>query len=141
MMPNDWRDWLPHRGAMSLLDELVAWDETRLTARAISHRDRHNPLRDDDGLRALAACEYAAQAMALHGGLLAHRAGGVPPTGLLAALREVRLFMAWLDDLPGPLEIAVCREFSEAKGWLYTFVVSHAGAPVASGRAAIGLLG
>ncbi len=137
MTANDWRELLPHRGAMCLLEAILAWDDATLRARAVSHRDPRNPLRSDDRLRALHACEYAAQAMAVHGGLLARRAGRRAPPGVLAALRDVRLHVARLDDLPGALEVEVRQLLAEASGWLYAFRVVHAETLLAEGRATI----
>jgi predicted hotdog family 3-hydroxylacyl-ACP dehydratase len=62
---------LPHAGRMCLLDRLVAWDSESITCHASSHRDADNPLRSGGRLHAVAGVEYAAQAVALHGSLLA----------------------------------------------------------------------
>ena len=72
-----WRTLIPHQGAMCLLDDVVAWDDQRIHARSDSHRRDDNPLRSDGRLRAVHLCEYGAQAMAVHGGLVARAAGGV----------------------------------------------------------------
>ena len=62
---------IPHHGTMCLLDAVDAWDSESIRCRATSHRDPANPLRDAGSLPATAAIEYAAQAMAVHGALLA----------------------------------------------------------------------
>ncbi len=62
---------IPHQGAMCLLDAVVDWSETAISCRAVSHADPANPLRADGRLGAAAGIEYAAQAMAVHGALLA----------------------------------------------------------------------
>ena len=74
---------------MCLLDEIVAWDENAIHARSRSHQRTDNPLRSDDCLRAVHLCEYGAQAMAVHGGLLARAAGGSAAPGFLVSLRAV----------------------------------------------------
>src|SRR4051794_13876660 len=61
---------IPHAGRMCVLDRLLRWNETELVCSASSHRDPANPLRSATGLLAPVLIEYAAQAMALHGGLL-----------------------------------------------------------------------
>lgn len=132
-----WHDLIPHRGAMCLLDEIVAWDERRIAARANSHRRPDNPLRRDGTLRAVHLCEYAAQAMAVHGGLLAQRDGRVAAPGFLVSLRAVRLLVSRFDDLPGPLDVYAEKLLDGGGSWQYAFRVEHAGVPLAEGRAAI----
>ena len=93
---------VPHRGRMCLLDRLLGWDAQAIECSATGHADAAHPLRTASGLLAPAAIEYAAQAMALHGALLA-RATGVPATpGFLASARGVQLHRLRLDDLPVP---------------------------------------
>ena len=132
-----WQDLMPHRGAMCLLDEIVAWDERRIAARAHSHRRPGNPLRRDGMLHAVHLCEYAAQAMAVHGGLLARREGRVAAPGFLVSLRAVRLHVARFDDLPGPLDVHAEKLLDGGGSWQYVFHVEHGGVPLAEGRAAI----
>ena len=80
---------VPHKHAMCLWDEVLDWDAQRIHLRATNHRDPDHPLRSDGQLRALHLCEYGAQAMAVHGGLLAREAGGMARAGMLVALRDV----------------------------------------------------
>jgi predicted hotdog family 3-hydroxylacyl-ACP dehydratase len=135
----DWRPLIPHRGAMCLLDTVLSWDDTRIHARATSHRDPHNPLRRDDRLHAVALCEYAAQAMAIHGGLLARRAARAAAPGWIASLREIRLHVTRIDDLPGDLDVYAQAQLVDAVGWQHAFRITHAGTPLASGRIAIAM--
>ena len=132
-----WQHLIPHRGAMCLLDLVVAWDDARLHARTGSHRAADNPLRSDARLRAVHLCEYAAQAMAVHGGLVAQRAGRVAAPGYLVALRAVTLHVDRIDELAGALEVHVEKLLDGGGSWQYAFRVEHAGAPLAEGRAAI----
>ena len=128
---------IPHKGGMCLWDEVVAWDAQRIRLRTGSHRDAANPLRSDDRLRAVHLCEYGAQAMAVHGGLLARDAGAAAKPGLLVALRGVELRVARIDDLPGALE---CEAQALARGegsQQYAFRIFHAGEIIAEGRAAV----
>ena len=62
---------IPHSGTMCLLDRLEAWDDVAIRCTTGSHARPDNPLRTASGLLAPNLVEYAAQAMALHGGLLA----------------------------------------------------------------------
>jgi predicted hotdog family 3-hydroxylacyl-ACP dehydratase len=122
---------------MSLLDEVVGWDATQLHARSATHRQRDHPLRSDGQLRALHLCEYGAQAMAVHGGLVARAAGERAAPGLLVSLRAVELFVARLDDLAGELDVHAERLLGGDGSWQYAFRALHRGRLLASGRAAV----
>ena len=56
---------------MCLLDEVLSWDATRIRCRSNTHRTADNPLRAHGRLGAACGIEYAAQAMAVHGALVA----------------------------------------------------------------------
>ncbi|MBS0571026.1 MAG: phosphotransferase [Proteobacteria bacterium] len=120
---------------MCLLHAIVAWDEAGIHARARSHRQADNPLRADGRLHAVNLCEYGAQAMAVHGGLLARRAGGVAAPGLLVALRAVKLYAVRVDDVPGDLDVHAQCLLAGAEAMQYAFRVEQAGAVLAEGRA------
>jgi predicted hotdog family 3-hydroxylacyl-ACP dehydratase len=132
---------MPHRGAMCLLERMVAWDEGRIECLARGHRDPAHPLRSASGLMAGMAIEYAAQAAALHGGLLAEAGGTTAPPGYLASAREVRLGAWRLDDLPAAADDALCivaeRQAGDAGRLLYAFRIDHGGREIASGRLAV----
>jgi predicted hotdog family 3-hydroxylacyl-ACP dehydratase len=128
---------IPHKGAMCLWDEVVDWQDARIRLRTCSHRDPAHPLRSDGALRAVHLCEYGAQAMAVHGGLRGAAAGGTPKVGFLVALRDVQLHVARLDDLIDALECEAELLAESAASQQYAFRVSHAGALVAEGRAAV----
>jgi predicted hotdog family 3-hydroxylacyl-ACP dehydratase len=132
-----WQRLIPHRGAMCLLDAVSAWDEAGIHARAGTHRDPGNPLRADGRLHAVNLCEYGAQAMAVHGGLLAQREGGAATPGLLVSLREVKLRVARIDDLPHDLDVHARKIAVGAGALQYAFRIEHAGAVIAEGRAAV----
>ncbi|TWT17084.1 phosphotransferase [Luteimonas wenzhouensis] len=120
---------------MCLWDEVLDWDAGRIRLRATSHRDPAHPLRGAGGLRAVHLCEYGAQAMAVHGGLLAREAGGVAPPGMLVALRGVRLHVARIDDLPGALDCEAQQLAASEASQQYAFRILHGGDLLAEGRA------
>src|SRR5256886_11224671 len=62
---------IPHKGRMGLLDEVLSWDATRIRCRSATRRSPDNPLRLHGRLGAACGIEYAAQAMAVHGALVA----------------------------------------------------------------------
>lgn len=137
----DWSALIPHQGAMCLLDEVVDWSAQAIRARSHSHRRLDHPLRRDGVLRALHLCEYGAQAMAVHGGLIARAAGARAMPGLLVSLRAVELAVARIDDLDGALEVHAERLAAGAHAWQYAFRVEHRGDALAHGRAVVALAG
>jgi len=128
---------VPHAGAMCLWDEVVAWDAQRIVLRSQGHRHPAHPLRSHDCLRAVHLCEYGAQAMAVHGGLMARERGSVAPPGMLVALRGVELQCDRIDDLPGALECEAEALIAGEGAQQYRFVLRHAGVVLAEGRAAV----
>ena len=128
---------IPHSGTMCLLDRLVRWDAEAIHCSTASHSLPDNPLRTASGLMAPNLVEYAAQAMALHGGLLATE-GAPPSAGFLASARNVRLWVARLDTLSGDLQVHARRLSGDARQVLYEFNVNEAGgSTVAEGRAVV----
>lgn len=128
---------IPHQGQMCLWDEVLEWDAEVIHLRTTRHRDPAHPLRSHDRLRAIHLCEYGAQAMAVHGGLLAQVVGGVARPGMLVALRAVELHVARIDQLAGDLEANARVLIGGDSGWQYSFDISHAGQLLAAGRAAV----
>jgi predicted hotdog family 3-hydroxylacyl-ACP dehydratase len=128
---------VPHQGRMCLLERVLEWDAERLLAIAVSHRATDHPLASGGRLRALHLCEYAAQAMAVHGGLAAQAAGARAAPGMLVSLRDVELHLSSVESLPGELLIEVRRLLDGGNSWQYAFTVRHAGLLLVSGRAAI----
>jgi len=128
---------VPHQGAMCLWRDVVEHDAAHVRLRTSSHRDPLNPLRSDGRLRALHLCEYGAQAMAVHGGLLGRDAGVPVRAGMLVALRGVALHVARIDDLPGAIEGEATLLANGADSQQYAFRIIHAGTLLAEGRAAV----
>ena len=127
---------IPHQDAMCLLDAVVDWSQAAISCRAISHADPANPLRAEGRLGAAAGIEYAAQAMAVHGALLA-ASNDAPRRGYLASVRGVQLHVARLDDLPGELSITAECLSGDGNHVLYRFALGHAGRCLLEGRATV----
>ena len=123
---------------MNLLERIDRWTDEEIACTARSHLATGHPLRCGDLVPSCAAIEYAAQAVAAHGALLAGD-GGTAGAGFLASARAVDLHVSRLDDLGGPLAIHARRLSGDASGMLYEFRVACGTAPVASGRLAIAL--
>jgi predicted hotdog family 3-hydroxylacyl-ACP dehydratase len=151
-MPLD-RQWIeqhiPHKGRMCLLDEVLSWDAARIRCRSGTHRSADNPLRAHGRLGAACGIEYAAQAMAVHGALIAASAPlsstvarSVRGTlgaavGYLASVRNVALYVTRLDDLQPDLIADARRITGDGRTVLYEFCVWGAERKLLSGRASI----
>ncbi|MBA8885078.1 phosphotransferase [Dokdonella fugitiva] len=132
-----WRRLIPHAGTMCLLEEIVAWDAASIHMRTSTHRGAGHPLRSDGRLRALHLCEYGAQAMAVHGGLVASARGAAAAPGYLVSLRGVDLSVERIDDLAGVLDVRAECLLGDGGSWQYAFRVEHDGVVLAQGRAAV----
>ncbi|MDR3395255.1 MAG: 3-hydroxylacyl-ACP dehydratase [Parasulfuritortus sp.] len=134
---------IPHQGRMCLLDAVMAWDAARIVCQASSHRAPDNPLRAEGRLGAACGVEYAAQAMALHGALLAESgeaasAGAAPPrVGYLASVRSVTLHVQRLDTIAEDLTVTAERLLGDANHILYSFRLEAGPQLLIEGRAAV----
>ncbi len=128
---------IPHQGSMCLHDEVLDWNADSLRLRSGGHRSLTHPLRSSGQLAALHLCEYGAQAMAVHGGLLAQQRGEIAAPGLLVSLRQVELRCARVDTLRGDLITSAERLHGDGSSWQYSFQVHHGDTLLASGRAAV----
>lgn len=130
---------IPHQGAMCLLDEVTATTADDIVCVARHPGSVDHPLRRIGRLPAVALCEYAAQAMAVHGGIVTRAAGANALPGWLVALRDVRFSTASV--AAADLEITAHRLAASGAAWQYEFAVSQSGRLLASGRATVSLLG
>ncbi|MHB1676899.1 MAG: 3-hydroxylacyl-ACP dehydratase [Sulfuriferula sp.] len=128
---------IPHQGSMCLLDQVTDWDQERISCTASSHRLASNPLRLRNQLSTTCGIEYAAQAMAVHGVLLAPARDEPPRAGLLISVREAKLYRPRLDDLDADLDIEVLCIHRSGDNILYQFALQAAGKLVLAGRAAV----
>ena len=127
---------IPHSGAMCLLDGVVQWDADRILCTSRSHRAVDNPLRAEGGLPAVCGVEYAAQAMAVHGGL-AGKIGGRPRAGYLASLRDVVCKRGRLDDIEGDLVVEAEQVASDGAHVSYRFRLRVGEVEVLNGQALV----
>lgn len=134
----DWKQLIPHQGAMCLLDAVLAWDDTAIHAISDTHLHAEHPLRGDQGLHAVHLAEYGAQAMAVHGALLDHQRGQakVRP-GRLVSLREVTLAVEYVDMSHGRLDVHAKMIHADESGAQYSFRVEHEGRLLVDGRATV----
>ncbi|MFN4360867.1 MAG: hydroxymyristoyl-ACP dehydratase [Hylemonella sp.] len=127
---------IPHAGRMCLLDRVLAWDGSRIHCLARSHTDAGHPLALDGTLGMANGIEYAAQAMAVHGALLAG-SETAPAAGFLTSVRDVQWDGARLDTLGPELQVHAERLSGDAQTILYGFRLEAEGRTVLSGRASV----
>lgn len=134
---------IPHQGSTCLLDDVVSWDEDRIRCTVASHRDPHHPLRGASGLLSVCGIEYGAQAIAVHGGLLAaaNPGSGKPQAGYLANAKDVTWSVERLDEIEDDLVIDAEKLISESGRSIYEFALSAQGRILVQGRVAIVLEG
>ena len=134
---------IPHQGSMCLLERVTAWDSRQISCEASSHRSASNPLRAHGRLGASCGIEYAAQAMAVHGALIAEartiagESSPAPPIGYLASVRGVTLHAENLDGLGELLTVFAECISADANTILYNFTIHDGMTPVISGRAVV----
>lgn len=127
---------LPHTGSMCLLEAVQDWNEAEITCRANSHRDPANPLRRGGILPAVCAVEYAAQAMGVHGRLVAQNQSK-PSAGYLVSLRDLSLRVDRLDQIEGALTVWARRLADSGDSVLCEFSVGAGDRTLVSGRATL----
>jgi predicted hotdog family 3-hydroxylacyl-ACP dehydratase len=113
---------IPHQGSMCLLEGVEHWDDTTIQCLAHSHVALDNPLRNARGLPISAGIEYAAQAMAVHGALLAP-VDQLPEVGYLTSVRNVQWWTPRLDNVGAELTIQATRISGNEVSLLYDFSV------------------
>jgi predicted hotdog family 3-hydroxylacyl-ACP dehydratase len=129
---------IPHGGTMCLLDTVEQWDQTSITCSTASHNDTANPLRRDNQLEAICGLEYAAQAMAVHVGLLEEQGRKhAIAVGYLGAVKNLTLRAGRLDDVKEDLTIQATRLVGQGSSFIYTFRVSAGRQELLDGRASI----
>ncbi len=138
---------IPHSGPMCLLDRVLSWDGQTIVCEADNHRNPDHPLACEGALDTVAAIEYAAQAMAVHGALIGEASvietdghsgdDERPKMGYLASVRDVVCAIPFLHNLAAPLRIEATRLVGEETRVLYEFSVTSGEQKCAQGRAAV----
>ncbi|MDP3744929.1 MAG: 3-hydroxylacyl-ACP dehydratase [Methylotenera sp.] len=128
---------IPHQGNMCLLDKVETWDQEKIVCSASSHYAVDNPLRAHDQLGIACGIEYAAQAMAVHGALLAPADSERPRVGYLVSVRGVMMAATRLDDIQADLLITASCIMSGENNILYQFRINADDKLLLEGRAAV----
>jgi predicted hotdog family 3-hydroxylacyl-ACP dehydratase len=132
---------IPHHGSMCLLAKVQSYDTEQIKCKATSHRLHANPLRENGVLHAVCGVEYAAQAMAVHGALLAKQDASKPPRGgRLASVRSVELSVSRLDDIEGDLDIQATHVMGDSNSMVYEFSVNAGQHNLLKGKATVILM-
>lgn len=136
------RSWIaahiPHQGLMCLLDHVVTASAEKMICTSSSHRLPGNPMRIEGVLGVACGIEYAAQAMALHGALLAELKGAERSTkGFLVNVRNVSLHVERLDDLSEDLIVSAHCEADNGDHCVYEFKLLAAERVLVQGRAMV----
>jgi predicted hotdog family 3-hydroxylacyl-ACP dehydratase len=127
---------IPHTGDMCLLSGVTHWDPTHITCTALSHRNPDNPLAHHGKVHALSGIEFAAQAMAVHGGLTG-LVGQRPRVGLLVSVRDVVARVKYLSDFAEDLQIEAEQLMAENNGVTYSFSIHIGDQELLAGRAMV----
>ena len=122
---------------MCLLDAVEFWNEAEIICLTSSHRLLDNPLRTAGSLGITNGIEYAAQAMAVHGALLASGDEKTPGAGFLTSVRDVKWHRMRLDDIDSDLTIRAERISGNEANLLYSFGIHAEDTILLSGRASI----
>ncbi len=122
---------------MCLLNSVLTWDQITIQCDAVSHRSATNPLRAHGRLGSVCGIEYAAQAMAIHGALLAPMDSAIPRIGYLVSVRGTTLHVAHLENITTDLLIKADCITASANNILYDFNVSTCGQLLLAGRATV----
>ena len=129
---------LPHAGRMRLIDRIVSYDEQEIVCESNSHRATDHPLAEAGVLSIICGVEYGAQAMAIHGALLAPSDSDARVRhGYLVAASDLRWSVERLDQCAAPLVIKAVSEFRADNQVAYRFEISASGTALLSGRASV----
>ena len=125
---------------MRLIDRVISYDEQKIVCESDSHRVANHPLAEDGMISIVCGLEYGAQAMALHGALMAASTGGGPARrGYLVAASNLRWSAARLDACAAPLIIEAISEFRSENQVAYRFEIRAEAKSVLTGEARVQL--
>jgi predicted hotdog family 3-hydroxylacyl-ACP dehydratase len=118
------RRLIPHSGTMCLLDGVTFWDAETIECVSMTHLARDNPLRVEGRLLGVHLIEYGAQAIAVHGGLLAPVKNRSFRPGYLAAISDAHFYVDTLDSVSSGLNVVATALMRSDAGVVYTIELS-----------------
>lgn len=128
---------IPHKDRMCLIDEVLQYDAERIRCVSRGVKAADHPLRAHGRLGAACGIEIAAQAMAVHGALLAPAQSAAPRFGMLASVRGVQFHSLRLDDVAEELICDARRLAGDEGTAVYEFELISGSCRLLSGRAAV----
>lgn len=127
--------WVPHRGPLSLLDQVEHCDDHGIEARVRVPAD--GVFGDDEGVPAWVGIEYMAQAVAAWSGARARVAGGSPKIGYLLGSRRYEAMVPVFDVGAELRVMAQCELMGENGLGMFDCRIEQGGRVVASGRLSV----
>jgi len=129
---------IPHAGDMCLLEAVEDWGQDWIRCRTDCHHWPTNPLRRNGRLEAINALEIAAQAVAVHGSLLAQGgSAGEPGVKFLAAVRDLDLDDTPLDQISGELVVSANCLGTQGANGIYQLEVTASGREILSAQVTV----
>lgn len=130
-MPVDISGLIPHGDGMVVLDEVISWDSQRICC--CSHIARGcNALIDSDSMDPVLFIEYAAQAAAVHAGLINVGLGERRPA-YIGAVKNAHWEMSSI-QLPIDVEVSAEALMVSDSGAVYEVAVKTGGVDIFIGR-------
>ena len=127
--------WVPHRGAMSLIDDVVHHDDLTIVARVRVSAD--GPFTGAEGVPAWVGIEYMAQAVAAWSGARARAGGGSPRIGYLLGSRRYEAAVPAF-AIGAELEVfAQCELMGDNGLGMFDCRITQDGRVLASGRLSV----
>jgi len=138
--PNPWPPhamdaWVPHRGAMSLLETVEHCDEQGIVARV--RVPVGGLFADADGVPSWVGIEYMAQAVAAWSGARARACGGSPRIGYLLGSRRYEATVAAFEAGAELQVFAQCELMGGNGLGMFDCRIEQAGRVLASGRLSV----
>ena len=121
---------------MCLIERVVTHDDAHIICTSSSHRAEDNPLRTADGLAAVHAIEYGAQAMAVHGRLTGH----CSRVGAIVTARDIEMRVNWLCEINELLQITATLVMNNSRAATYRFSVEADNQLLVSGQLTVAFL-
>lgn len=129
----DLPDLIPHAGDMCLWEQVLACSDTTITCSTTTHLKDNHPLHANGTLSHINLVEYGAQAIAIHGGLLAlnqnllnqNHEQAPAKVGYIASIKKIQFFQ---QDFTAEPDIFVLAELvtSDENARLYQFEIQTA---------------
>jgi len=116
---------IPHGRQMCLLDEVIKWNQHKITCDTRSHRNPSNPLMKHGQLGGMMLVEYGAQAAAIHVALL-QKGFSSPQPAYLGAIKQLALYTRFIDKIEDSLTVEADCLWHNMKGAIYSVQVKAA---------------